>query len=317
MAYNATKATTTTKAATVTTKPELIVGSIDELQSRLNELNKELTGTVVSDERLKEITAEKNTIEEQIKQLKIRNGLLQPDKAVVESPTAKEGSLSWVQEQLSQKNAALNLEIVGSTEWNQLVKEIAELTEKEHTIEIDVETKRIKAPFEIAEQKARKYQERMDGISNSIGNIGTAFSEVGNTFDTPVFDVAGTMAQAVATMIAGYATATSQAAALGPFGWIGFAATGLATLMGLIASVKGAAGFADGGIISGNSYYGDNILARVNAGEMVLNRTQQANLFRALDGGFVNGGAAIAEVRIKGSDLYLALNNYKKKSRIE
>ena len=36
---------------------------------------------------------------------------------------------------------------------------------------------------------------------------------------------------------------------------------------------------ANGGIIGGNSYNGDNVLTRVNSGEMVLNRGQQSDLF--------------------------------------
>jgi len=54
------------------------------------------------------------------------------------------------------------------------------------------------------------------------------------------------------------------------------------------------------------------MLARVNAGEMILNQTQQANLFRALNSG-TGGATTVSEVRIKGSDIYLALKNYNNK----
>ncbi|MGB4239478.1 MAG: hypothetical protein WBJ87_07725, partial [Candidatus Hydrothermia bacterium] len=37
--------------------------------------------------------------------------------------------------------------------------------------------------------------------------------------------------------------------------------------------------FATGGVVGGNEYSGDKILARVNSGEMILNAQQQANLF--------------------------------------
>lgn len=42
--------------------------------------------------------------------------------------------------------------------------------------------------------------------------------------------------------------------------------------------------FADGGIVPGNSYSGDNVQARLNSSEMVLNRQQQAQLFRQANG---------------------------------
>ena len=38
-------------------------------------------------------------------------------------------------------------------------------------------------------------------------------------------------------------------------------------------------GHAEGGIVGGNSYSGDKVLARVNSGEMVLNASQQSSLF--------------------------------------
>ena len=41
--------------------------------------------------------------------------------------------------------------------------------------------------------------------------------------------------------------------------------------------------FADGGIVGGNSFSGDNVLARVNSGEMILNREQQATLFNKVN----------------------------------
>lgn len=43
--------------------------------------------------------------------------------------------------------------------------------------------------------------------------------------------------------------------------------------------------FADGGIVGGNSFTGDKLLAGVNSGEMILNPQQQARLFNFADGG--------------------------------
>lgn len=50
--------------------------------------------------------------------------------------------------------------------------------------------------------------------------------------------------------------------------------------------LEGASGFipkfADGGIVPGNSFVGDKVNAKVNSGEMILNRQQQAGLFGML-----------------------------------
>lgn len=73
--------------------------------------------------------------------------------------------------------------------------------------------------------------------------------------------------------------------------------------------------FADGGIFNGATSIGDYNIARVNDGEMILNGTQQKRLFNILDGtGAVGTTATVVggEVKIKGSDLYVALKNYGK-----
>ncbi|MBD5163399.1 MAG: hypothetical protein HDT09_01700, partial [Bacteroidales bacterium] len=119
----------------------------------------------------------------------------------------------------------------------------------------------------------------LDGISA----LGGSMKGLGSALELPALDVAGTLAQAIVTMIQGYAAATAQAATLGPWVWAGFAAAGLAQLTAIISSVKSAAGFATGGIVPGNSPSGDKLLARVNSGEMILNKSQQSRLFRMLN----------------------------------
>ena len=90
-------------------------------------------------------------------------------------------------------------------------------------------------------------------------------------------------------------------------------AAGVAAVMSVLGSISGM--FADGGIIGGNTYHGDKILARVNAGEMVLNKKQQSNLFSMLDRGGTTGRTV--EFKIKGSTLQGVLDNYNnKKSKI-
>lgn len=62
--------------------------------------------------------------------------------------------------------------------------------------------------------------------------------------------------------------------------WLAFAISGTATMASTIAQING---YATGGIIGGNSVSGDKMLARVNSGEMILNRSQQSNLFKLLN----------------------------------
>lgn len=322
---------TTNTTRTTQTPPE--VGSIAALEQAYRKLDDELKNTVVSDARLAEINAEKAALEEQIKQLKIRNGLLVEKKEEPKQvkPEAKEGSIAYVQKQISDKQAALKLEVVGSDEWKQLSKDIAELTQQQHEIQIKIDGETVKSQFELAAEAAEAYQEKMDNISSVTDSVGSAFSSLGGAIGGTagkMLELAGQTAQAVAQIIPqivaligakqgeALASGTASAAAL-PFpANIAAIASIIATITALFASFAGA--FADGGIISGGSFHGDKMLARVNAGEMILNPMQQSNLFNALNGGGAVGGMRNVEFKISGSTLKGCLNNYdKKQSRLK
>lgn len=137
--------------------------------------------------------------------------------------------------------------------------------------------------------------------------VGEAMAQMGS--DGVIAKIGATMA-AVGQIILGFATASAQAAALGPFGWLAFVGAGLAAVATTIAQIKS---FADGGIIEGNQFHGDGMLARVNAGELILNKTQQGNLFRMLDGGVGAKSGGRVDFVIEGSKLKGCLNNYDKK----
>ena len=125
---------------------------------------------------------------------------------------------------------------------------------------------------------------------------------------------AGMVLSAIGQIILGFAQATSADSKLGVFGWIAAIAAGTAVMISTIDQIKG---FSQGGIFSGNSVVGDNNIARVNAGEMILTKTQQGNLFRLLDNNTAGGNVSAGTVRVKGSDLYIALSNYSKvKSKV-
>lgn len=78
-------------------------------------------------------------------------------------------------------------------------------------------------------------------------------------------------------------------------------AESLIEILKVVGPLFGLPTFAEGGIVGGNYYTGDKILARVNSGEMILNRNQQAALF--------NGGGQVKFV-IEGSQLKGVLDNY-------
>ena len=72
--------------------------------------------------------------------------------------------------------------------------------------------------------------------------------------------------------------------------------------------------FANGGIVGGSSFTGDRVTAQVNSGEMILNKTQQANLFKMANSGV--GGGGQVEFHISGTELVGVLNNQTRKNKL-
>ncbi len=100
-----------------------------------------------------------------------------------------------------------------------------------------------------------------------------------------LLEIAWSKAVAAAKIIAGWASV--------PF--IG-AAIGIAAAAVAVAAIAGFAKFQDGGVVGGSSFSGDNVIARVNSGEAILNSRQQANTLMAIaNGGGKGGGATTVE----------------------
>lgn len=91
----------------------------------------------------------------------------------------------------------------------------------------------------------------------------------------------------------------------------------IATTAGALAAAFAALpAFAEGGIVRGASSVGDRNLVRVNAGEAILTKMQQANLWHLLNGQGALLGKGVGgnvEFKIRGADLVGTINNYSKK----
>ena len=88
-----------------------------------------------------------------------------------------------------------------------------------------------------------------------------------------------------------------------------------ASIAAVVAALSMIGRFENGGIVQGSRTIGDMNIARVNSGEMILNGSQQKNLFNLLDGGMANSGSQSGEVhfKIQGKDLVGVLSNYNTK----
>lgn len=120
-------------------------------------------------------------------------------------------------------------------------------------------------------------------------------------------------AQIKAAQIAMAAESTAAYAYI-PFAGPALAAAQIAEMEALIAAAAALPTFANGGIVGGTKYYGDQNLARVNSGEMIMNGTQQKHLWDAISKNRLgNSLGGKVEFEISGQKLKGVLNNYDKK----
>ena len=154
--------------------------------------------------------------------------------------------------------------------------------------------------MEQVEQQVENTRSAFKAGAGALGDFGGAMSEMGKLVEDEGLQVAGIVAQAIANIALGYAQATAQAGKLGPWGWAAFAAAGLGQMIAMITQIHSATGYATGGIVGGTSYSGDKLLARLNSGEMILNKTQQNKLWRMINNGTIMGAVRPATAGIAG-----------------
>lgn len=154
-------------------------------------------------------------------------------------------------------------------------------------------------------------KESWDSALGSISGLGSALASI----EDPAVKVLGIIAQAIATVALSFAQALSKDTKLGVFGWIAAAAAGTAAMFSTISAIKSATAgsYAEGGIVPGNSFSGDNLTANVNSGELILNRAQQNTLAAQLRQQN-SGNKSYQPSYVSGEQIWVAMNRYLKRS---
>lgn len=154
-------------------------------------------------------------------------------------------------------------------------------------------------------------------ITSAVGSLGDSFSMLGNAIQLPELNAMGIISSAVANVMSGFAQALASPANTvgGVFTWIAASVAGLAQVANIVSQIHSMSGFANGGIVQGSGgFVGDRNLIRVNSGEAVLTKGQQANLWRMLDGGAGSvGKGGNVTFTIAGSTLKGVLRNHDNK----
>lgn len=303
-------------SGTDTNKPEK--DSLADLKQRRDAINQAIQrGNLTQEElvkKMKEMLGLERQIEQKEKELAdLRDKWL---KELMQNMTVSESGLTkqldGLGNQLSQFVKYWNDKLVFKPKVEPLTPEQVNKNVKAASQKLvnDLEEERTKKETEALEKK----KEMVSAVGDSFAALGSIASSVGQMTDDKAINAAATIAQAIANYILGWTEATAKAAKLGPIGWAAFGLSSLAQVAAVVAQIHSLSGYASGGIISGGSSYGDQILARVNAGEMVLSRKQQSNLFRAIESGNIGAGQTVLvpEFKIKGADLYGTLRNFSK-----
>ena len=165
-------------------------------------------------------------------------------------------------------------------------------------------------PFVDEQKKMTEAAKQNQMAMGLAGQAVSAFGAALSSMEDPGAKAAGMVIQALGSIALGFAIASSQANTAGTgWGWLAWVAAGLGAMATAISTVHSLTGFAQGGIVEGNSYSGDNIYAgngMINAGELVLTKAQQGNLASQLQGnGLQNMNIA---GRIKGTDIILSID---------
>lgn len=293
------------------------VNSVGWLENEISKLEKEIKLQVDSD-KIDEIQKKIQTLKEQLELLTKPQTIdlkelspisvlspSEPLKNIMPTDTqlfSYEAHYDNIKGKIDNIMNAYNIGIIGADKAKEFVdgfnQELEAIGLK--PIQVDIET---------------NAEKEMNNIANSVGMIGDAFSDLGNAMQVPELDIMGTIAQGIANVVMAYTTAMKSPAntAGGIFTWAPAALTGLATMTSIIAAIRNASAYAEGGIINGRTSIGDFNIARVNNGEMILNQRQQSHLFNLLDDNRPTSNVTVnGEWKLKGQDLYMSMKNYGK-----
>lgn len=258
---------------------------------------------------------------------------------VTVKPQFEQGSLGYLEEQIQK----LKLQFQYATDINsrnEIQKEIDELTKQKRYIELeykmsqplkenktsfasmvempDLSKIKIENPFKQKDIKINNdFAESLSAIGSIMGSVSNMTNEGAAAWLSWAANVMTAVAMAIPqiqTLIAaktaeGAASAGAEAAKTPLVGWL-LVGGAIAAALAAFASIPS---FNDGGIFQSPFTTGDKNLARLNGGEMILNKGQQANLFNLLDKGTPLGNGGNVNFRISGKDLVGVISNYNNK----
>lgn len=217
----------------------------------------------------------------------------------------KRQSYSNAQTKASRIQQDFEIGIIGKDEAEKQIedlnKQLAKLGKSVKPIKLDINSKDIAkiqslfnidvTNFDSVKGAFTSIQGIVDPTAKGLAAAGASCEMLGSAMQQLGSDSAagkaGMIMAAIGQIVLSFAQALSSCKTW--VDWLAFGISGTAQMISLIATVSK---FATGGIVGGNQKSGDNVLVRVNSGEMILNAAQQARLFAIADGTAAYGASA-------------------------
>lgn len=314
-----------------------ILQSIHDTKERIKYIQEELSVREKADAKIKEFlnnTTLKNKTDK--------------GKPIAVSDVAAKGSIDYIETQISDLSKKLKSATDEATRQG-IRTAIEKINKEKYNIELEATLGRLK-PMEgdkfgvsakgrnatediksgyisvkgVSSDAIKSNYEYADSLG-AIGNMMSSVSRLTNEGAASWLDYSLNVMQAVGQALpalnalfnknvaAAGSSAVLGAASSGPFGWL----TAGAAVASIVAAIAAIPKFANGGIVPGSMYSGDRVPAMVNSGEMILNRSQQGNLFQILNQGGTKGKdvRVTGEVVVSGEQMRILLANTDRKMR--
>lgn len=179
------------------------------------------------------------------------------------------------------------------------------------TTNIGVALDGVSGKMSVFEQNAELIGQSVgDAFENMTSRFVDSLGLADHGFEGFVKSLLGSVTKIIATLLAqSVAYAITGGSAAGAATGAGAVVAMPAFIGGLTAAVIGAFAaipkFEAGGVVAGSSFYGDKILARINSGELILNKNQQRDAYALMAGGS-GSGDIILSTRLLGSDILIS-----------
>lgn len=242
------------------------------------------------------------------------------DEYIQQQSQATAGSVKFLESKISTledvqtQTTDLNLIEKVDNEVDRLKKELEELKKqiRAKTDPEGVAQEAQQTTLTNANKTANNIRSATSSITSMMSSIAKCTDDATASWLNYFSNIISTAGQLITTIQAiATANAINSAAQIPLVGWLSIGAAAAACFAAFASIPK----FENGGIVGGNSYNGDKLLARVNSGELILNKTQQTKLLGIINNGVSsssNGGEV--HFKISGKNLVGVLNNYQNKT---